>query len=270
MNIRFFQFSFVDLFGVQRSKLVPAKRVADIAADGAGFAGFAAHLDMDPTMGDLLAVPDASTLAVLPWQPEVGWISCNLVHEGVELAHGPRNVLRAVQAKLAAEYGLALKTGVECEFFLLDGAGAGTSGAALSDHLDVQSKPCYDAHALMRRYETISTLMSHMEELGWGPYQAGRSSPLLLQLGPHRCCSEPEAEDKQSIGSSKKQPGLPACQRDFLPPRPTTRTRTANSRSTGTLTTRWSPLTASSSSSSWCAHLQNAKVRSMTVTGAHT
>ena len=42
----------------------------------------------------------------------------------------------------------------------------------ISGDLDVQAKPCYDAHALMRRYELISTLVSHMEQLGWGPYQA--------------------------------------------------------------------------------------------------
>ena len=171
-GLKFFQFSFVDLFGVQRSKLVPASRVAEIAEDGAGFAGFAAHLDMDPTMGDLLAVPDPDSLTVLPWQREVGWLSCNLVHEGSELGHGPRNVLRAVQNKLAASHGIQLKMGIECEFFLLDGATATNGVAAVSDALDVQAKPCYDAHALMRRYELISTLVEHMEELGWGPYQA--------------------------------------------------------------------------------------------------
>ena len=42
----------------------------------------------------------------------------------------------------------------------------------MGDPLDVQGKPCYDAHALMRRYELISTLCEHMEALGWGPYQA--------------------------------------------------------------------------------------------------
>lgn len=170
-NLKFFQFSFVDLFGVQRSKLVPASRVAEIAEAGAGFAGFAAHLDMDPTQGDLLAVPDPDTLTVLPWQPEVGWLSCNLVHNDSELGHGPRNVLRAVQEKIAA-HGLQLRTGVECEFFLLDGAAAANGLTTLCDPLDVQAKPCYDAHALMRQYDLISTIVEYMETLGWGPYQA--------------------------------------------------------------------------------------------------
>ena len=184
LGIRFFQFSWLDLFGVQRSKLVPASRVAEIAEGGAGFAGVAAHLDMDPTMGDLLALPDPSTLQPLPWRPEVGWLACDLVHEGEELSHGPRNVLRAVRRRLADECGLTLKSGVECEFFLLENNAAPTSSStssssspsaaavALSDPLDIQTKPCYDAQALMRRYDLISRLCEHMEAMGWGPYQA--------------------------------------------------------------------------------------------------
>jgi len=163
LGIKFYQFSFVDLFGVQRSKLVPASRVAEIAEDGAGFAGFAAHLDMDPTMGDLLAIPDESTLTPLPWRPEVGWLSCDLVHEGTELAHGPRNLLRSVNKSLA-DRGLALKTGVECEFFIIDGAplGAGQS-PAVADPADTQAKPCYDAQALMRRYDVIARMCEYMD-----------------------------------------------------------------------------------------------------------
>ena len=74
-------------------------------------------------------------------------------------------VLRRVQQALAKR-GLALKTGVECEFFLLD-----RGGAALSDPMDTQPKPCYDAHALMRRYDLISLVSEDMERMGWGPYQ---------------------------------------------------------------------------------------------------
>jgi hypothetical protein len=34
LGIKFYQFSFVDLFGVQRSKLVPAQRVQELATNG--------------------------------------------------------------------------------------------------------------------------------------------------------------------------------------------------------------------------------------------
>jgi len=58
---------------------------------------------MGPDDGDLLAIPDPSTLTPLPWRPEVGWLSCDLVLNGVDLDHGPRNVLRTVVGELATE-----------------------------------------------------------------------------------------------------------------------------------------------------------------------
>ena len=40
-NIKYFLISFVDLFGVLRSKLVPARAIGEMQKEGAGFAGFA-------------------------------------------------------------------------------------------------------------------------------------------------------------------------------------------------------------------------------------
>ena len=45
-GVKYFFVSFVDLFGVLRSKLVPATAIDEIHSEGAGFAGFATWLDM--------------------------------------------------------------------------------------------------------------------------------------------------------------------------------------------------------------------------------
>ena len=45
-KIKYFLISFVDLFGVLRSKLVPAHAIKEMQNAGAGFAGFAAWLDI--------------------------------------------------------------------------------------------------------------------------------------------------------------------------------------------------------------------------------
>ncbi|MCH8037399.1 MAG: type III glutamate--ammonia ligase, partial [Proteobacteria bacterium] len=47
-KIKYFLISFVDLFGVLRAKLVPARAISGMQKNGAGFAGFAAWLDMTP------------------------------------------------------------------------------------------------------------------------------------------------------------------------------------------------------------------------------
>ena len=43
-KIEYFLISFVDLFGVLRAKLVPARAIGEMQGEGAGFAGFAALL----------------------------------------------------------------------------------------------------------------------------------------------------------------------------------------------------------------------------------
>ena len=45
-KIKYFLISFVDLFGVLRSKLVPAQAIDEMQKNGAGFAGFATWLDL--------------------------------------------------------------------------------------------------------------------------------------------------------------------------------------------------------------------------------
>ena len=165
-DLRFLLFSFTDLFGTQRAKLVPASAIPAMAEDGAGFAGFAAWLDLSPADGDVMAIPDPGSLMRLPWQPEVGWVATELTLNGAPMEQCPRRLLRRQQQR-AAELGYELRSGVEAEFFLLQ-----SDGGAIADPADTQEKPCYDQLALMRRYPLIAALLTGMEELGWGPYQA--------------------------------------------------------------------------------------------------
>lgn len=164
-GIRYFLISFTDLFGIQRSKLVPSQAIDTMAVNGAGFAGFAAWLDMTPADPDVLAIPDPQSLIQLPWQPEVAWLAADLYVEGQPLVQAPRFVLQQV-VKQSEALGYRVRTGVECEFFLLTAA-----GEQISDARDAQSKPCYDQQSLMRRFDVIAEICDAMLDLGWGAYQ---------------------------------------------------------------------------------------------------
>ena len=164
-GLKYLLISYTDLFGAQRAKLVPASAVAGMARDGAGFAGFATWLDMSPADPDLFAIPDPASLVTLPWKPEVGWVAADLVMATKPVDQAPRNLLKATIAK-AAEAGFAMKSGVECEFFLI-----APDGSQISDLADRHQKPCYDQSALMRRYDVIAEICDAMLELGWRPYQ---------------------------------------------------------------------------------------------------
>ena len=164
-KIKYFLISFVDLFGVLRAKLVPARAIKGMQRDGAGFAGFAVWLDMTPAHPDMFGVPDPDSLIQLPWKPEVGWLAADLHMDGKPVEASPRVALKR-QLEKATRKGYRLKTGVECEYFLID-----PSGEAISDPNDVQAKPCYDQQALMRRYDVITEICDGMDKIGWNPYQ---------------------------------------------------------------------------------------------------
>ncbi|WP_419807892.1 type III glutamate--ammonia ligase [Sphingomonas sp.] len=164
-GIKYFLISYTDLFGSQRAKLVPAAAIGGMQKAGAGFAGFATWLDMTPADPDLFARPDPDSLIQLPWKPEVGWLAADLWMNDLPVAASPRNALKAQIAK-AAEQGLQMKTGVECEFFLI-----APDGTGVADVADTQVKPCYDQQALMRRYDVITEICDCMLALGWRPYQ---------------------------------------------------------------------------------------------------
>jgi len=69
-GVKYFMISFTDLFGGQRAKLVPARAIADMQEEGAGFAGFATWLDLTPAHPDMLAVPDPEAVIILPWNKD--------------------------------------------------------------------------------------------------------------------------------------------------------------------------------------------------------
>jgi glutamine synthetase len=85
--------------------------------------------------------------------------------DGKPVEASPRVALKTQIAK-ANKLGMYMKSGVECEYFLVS-----SDGTALSDPKDTQEKPCYDSSALMRRYDVITEICDSMIALGWKPYQ---------------------------------------------------------------------------------------------------
>ena len=164
-KIKYFLISFVDLFGVLRSKLVPAEAISEMQKNGAGFAGFATWLDMSPADTDMFAIPDPDSLIQLPWNKEVGWLASDLWMGGKPVSASPRVMLKE-QIKKMDKKNFQMKSGVECEYFLIS-----PDGSSIADPRDTQSKPCYDQSALMRRYDLIKEICDSMIEMGWRPYQ---------------------------------------------------------------------------------------------------
>ena len=161
-QIKYWLFSYLDLFGYQRSKLVPASAVESMIKLCWFWdlqVGLICHQN-----GDLMAIPDLESAIILPWKKEVKWVACDLLDDK-PLKQSPRYVLNKLISQIN-EIGYEMKTGVEAEFFLLE-----ETGDNISDVYDQSQKPCYDQMCLMRRYEVISEICDYLNELGWEPYQ---------------------------------------------------------------------------------------------------
>jgi glutamine synthetase len=167
-GIEFLFAQFVDMHGKPSAKLVPAHHLDDLLTEGAGFAGFAAgDIGQGPDDPDMIAMPDPTTLTILPWRPTVARFACNVTVEGEEWDYCPRTILRRALAR-AAEQGYELRIGAELEYFLLRRAADGS--LELADPLDTLDQPCYDMRALTRNLDFVSEVSRAVTDLGWDNY----------------------------------------------------------------------------------------------------
>ncbi|HEY2260576.1 MAG TPA: type III glutamate--ammonia ligase [Solirubrobacteraceae bacterium] len=167
-GIEFLFAQFVDMHGKPSAKLVPAHHLDDLLSDGAGFAGFAAgDIGQGPDDHDMIAMPDPTTLTILPWRPTVARFACDVTVDGEEWPYCPRTILRRALAR-AAEQGYEFRIGAELEYFLLRRGADG--GLELADPLDTLELPCYDMRALTRNLDFVSEVSRAVTALGWDNY----------------------------------------------------------------------------------------------------
>jgi len=125
-DVRFINFWFTDILGQLKSFSINAAELDGAFANGMAFDGSSITGFNAIEESDMIAMPDASTFAVLPWRPEVqgvGRIFCDiLTPERTPYEGDPRHILRrAVQR--AHDMGFdAFNVGPELEYFLFRGA----------------------------------------------------------------------------------------------------------------------------------------------------
>jgi glutamine synthetase len=167
-SVRFVAVQWVDVHGAAKAKLVPrsAWEATCEPGSGAGFAAFANHgFARGPEHPEFLAVPDRSTLTVLPHQADTA-VAYSTVMDGDEVATCDARAILAKVQDVAADRGLMPLVGMEPEFFLLRETETGQ--IVPYDGLDLLDKPCYDFKALLRIAPVLKDIVSAMETLGWG------------------------------------------------------------------------------------------------------
>ncbi|HTU39022.1 MAG TPA: type III glutamate--ammonia ligase [Acidimicrobiales bacterium] len=167
-GVEFLFAMFVDMHGKPCAKMVPVSAIEGLLADGAGFAGFAAGpMGQTPASPDILAMPDLSSYMPAPWQPGLGIIQCDPYVLGEPWPYAPRVILRR-QVERLAQAGYFMGVGAEAEYFLVRRSPDG--GISVADPMDQAKAPCYDARALTRMFDHLTTVSRHMNTLGWSNY----------------------------------------------------------------------------------------------------
>ncbi|HEY7011484.1 MAG TPA: type III glutamate--ammonia ligase [Streptosporangiaceae bacterium] len=167
-GVEFFFAMFVDMHGKPCAKMIPIEAIDVLTGGGAGFAGFAAGpMGQSPADPDMIAMPDPASYTLVPWQPGLAVLQCDIHVEGEPWPYAPRLILKGMLEK-ARERGLVYNVGCEAEYFLVRRLEAG--GIDVADPLDRSEAPCYDAKGLTRMFDHLTTLSKYMNRLGWANY----------------------------------------------------------------------------------------------------
>src|ERR1700738_1571524 len=121
-NIRFIRFWFTDILGQLKSFSINVAELDDAFEAGMGFDGSSITGFNAIEESDMIAMPDPSTFAVLPWRPEeqgVGRMFCDVITpEKTPYEGDPRHVLRRALERAQAMGFDTFNVGPELEYFL--------------------------------------------------------------------------------------------------------------------------------------------------------
>src|SRR5438128_8697677 len=119
-EIRFIRLWFTDILGQLKSFSINAAELDDAMEGGMGFDGSSITGFNAIEESDMIAMPDASTFAVLPWRPEdrgVARMFCDVVTPAREPYEGdPRYVLRRALERAESKGFDAFNVRPELEF----------------------------------------------------------------------------------------------------------------------------------------------------------
>jgi glutamine synthetase len=119
-DIKFVKLWFTDILGFLKSFSVPKEEMAKAFDEGIGFDGSSIEGFVRIDESDMVAIPDPSTFAILPWRPKekgVARVFCDIVTpDGKPFEGDPRYVLKKNLEK-AKKMGFTYYTGPELEYF---------------------------------------------------------------------------------------------------------------------------------------------------------
>ncbi|HEV2753045.1 MAG TPA: glutamine synthetase family protein, partial [Solirubrobacteraceae bacterium] len=121
-DVRFVRLWFTDVLGQLKSFSINARQLPDAFEDGIGFDGSSITGFNPVEESDMIAMPDPTTFAILPWRPEAAGVArlfCDvLTPERTPYEGDPRHVLRRALDRMRAMGFDSFDIAPELEYFL--------------------------------------------------------------------------------------------------------------------------------------------------------
>jgi glutamine synthetase len=173
-NIRFLRFWFTDILGQLKSFSINAEELDDAFEGGMGFDGSSITGFNAIEESDMVAMPDPSTFAVLPWRPDeqgVARMFCDIrTPEGTPYEGDPRHVLRRAIDRANAMGFDTFNVGPELEYFLFKD----NKGTEVLDEGGYFDLTTLDAGSDVRR-ETVLALEQQGIQVAYSHHESGPS-----------------------------------------------------------------------------------------------
>ncbi|WP_088889011.1 type III glutamate--ammonia ligase [Leptolyngbya ohadii] len=160
--------SYVDIHGICKAKAVPLSHLGQMMQGSELFTGAALDgVPQDVSDEEVAAMPDPATATILPWNSEIVWFASDLYLKGKPFEACCRTILQRATQK-AAEMGYRFNLGIETEFFIYkETEDGGFVPVSDRDHI---AKAAYAVPTLLDNYGILDTIVSAMNQLGWGVY----------------------------------------------------------------------------------------------------
>lgn len=157
--------AYVDIHGVPKGKVVPVDHFLDFARGSELYTGYALDgLGQGPNDDEIASQPDVDKIIQLPWQKEVAWMPADNTFQGKPYEVNARCALKKVLTQ-AADMGLGMNLGIECEVFVVRLTAEGKLEIPNSDETLV--KTCYDVKRFMDRFTWLDKVATCINDLGW-------------------------------------------------------------------------------------------------------
>ena len=166
-NVEYCLATYVDVHGIPKAKVSPIASFDKMvhgselftvgALDGMGLVG--------PQQDECAAIPDLSSLIILPWDKRFAWFPSDLHYHGEPYANCSRVLLKGA-IKRAKSY--TFNVGVEAEFYVFRKTD-GLYKAAVENTFR-GTTPGYDVDQTLQSISFLDPMVRHMGELGWGVY----------------------------------------------------------------------------------------------------